>query len=114
MPEIPGATASEISGKRFGGPTRVNSKVVPVGTTSTQLMENNPRRVFWMAINRGVNNAAWDWDPTFTFANGGLLGAAGGYVSAEVDEDGESVAWEVRAIADQAPVNVRVFEIMRV
>lgn len=111
---IIGATAAEISQLRFGGPTRVQSTTVTATTTWTQLLNSNPKRVFWTIINRGVVNVAVDIDLSAAFANGILLGAAGGFASMDVAEDGESVGWSVFGASETATAVLRVLEVMRV
>jgi hypothetical protein len=109
-----GATAAEFAQRRFGGPTRLRSTTLSVGTTPTRLFQNNPRRVFWRAVNRSVNFGAIGFDQEFTAANGDLVGANGGSVSMDVNEDGEPVAWEVWTINDTAAGTWRLTEIERV
>lgn len=109
-----GATAAEMAQTRFGGPTRVQTTVVTLTTTVAQVLAANPRRVFWSMINRGVVNAAVDFDSAMTFANGLLMGAAGGFVQSDVEEDGESVAWPVFGACESSTCTVRIIEVVRV
>jgi len=113
-PSIAGSTAAEFSQALFGGPTRLRTAVVTVGTIPTRLFGNNPKRVFWRAVNRSVNFGAIGFDQEFTAANGDLVGANGGSVSMEVREDGEPVAWEVWGINDTAAGDWRITEVERV
>src|SRR5712692_9360944 len=60
-PEIslpPGATAAELAAVRFGGPTEIRPSQVTIGTGAARLVDNEPRRVFWIAINQGSSNGA--------------------------------------------------------
>ena len=111
---ISGATAAQMARRRYGGPTRTESRTVTLTTTPTQIIGNNPRRVFWSIINRGIVNSAVDIDLAMTFANGILMGAAGGFVQSDVNEDGESVAWPVFGACESATCVVRILETMRV
>lgn len=111
---ISGATAAEMAELRFGGPTRLESTVVTLSTTWGQILAANPRRVFWSILNRAVVNAAIDILPSSTFANGILLGAAGGFAQMEVEEDGEAVAWAVFGASESATAVCRILEVMRV
>lgn len=111
---IRGATAAEMSQQRFGGPTRVQSTVVTATTTWAQLLQGNPKRVFWTVINRAIVNAAIDIDAASTYANGIPLGAAGGFASMDVQEDGESVSWPVFGASESSTATLRVLEVMRV
>lgn len=111
---IVGATAAEMAQHRFGGPTRLDSRPITLTTTWQQIIGANPRRVFWSLINRGVVNGAVDIDPAATFANGIPIGAAGGFVQSDVEEDGESVAWAVFGACESGTAVCRLIEIMRV
>lgn len=111
---IAGATAAEFAQARFGGPTRVQSTTMTLTTAWVQVLPSNPRRVFWTVINRGVVNAAIDTELSSTFANGILLGAAGGYASMDVLEDGESVAWPLFGGTESGTAVLRLVEVMRV
>lgn len=111
---IAGATAAEQARRAYGGPTRVQSTTFTLTTTVQQVLGNNPRRVFWSVINRGVVNAAVDWDPGMTYANGILLGAAGGFAQADVREDGETTGWALFGASESGSAVLRVVEIMRV
>lgn len=111
---ITGATAAEMAQKRFGGPTRVVSTTFTLTTTWQQFIANNPKRVFLTVINRGVVNAAADIELSSTFANGIPLGAAGGFLTMDVEEDGESVGWSLYGACESGTCVVRVLEVMRV
>lgn len=114
QPGFEGSTAHEFSSRRFGGPVRPRSRVVSVATTPTQVLDNNPRRVYWLIVNRAVNNGAFDIAADVTAANGILLGAGGGFASMDVELDGETVGYEVWGIQDVAAGSWRVFEVFRV
>lgn len=109
-----GATAAEWSKKWFGGPTRITRSTVTVGTTVTPILGNNPKRVFWAANNRSINDGAIGGDNTLTFATGDLLPALGGRAISTVQEDGEAVAWSVFGIQNAAAGDWVITEISRV
>lgn len=111
---VAGATAAEMARRRFGGPTRVVSTSVTLTTAPSTVLAPNPRRVFWTVINRGVVSAAVDIDSGMTFANGILIGAAGGFVQSDVEEDGETVGWAVFGACESGTCVVRVLEVTRV
>jgi hypothetical protein len=111
---VAGATGAEMSRNRFGGPVRTESRTATLTTAVAPILGNNPRRVFWSIINRGVVNAAVDVDSAMTFADGILLGAAGGFAQMDVEEDGETVGWTVYGAAESATAVVRIVETMRV
>lgn len=111
---VTGATAAEMSGRRFGGPTRVNRSTVTLTTAVQTILNSNPRRVFWQVINRGVVNAGVDIDPSASFAQSILMGAAGGFVQSDVTEDGETVAWPVYGVCESGTCVVMIYEVVRV
>lgn len=107
-----GAAAYQFSKRRFGGPTTLRQRAVTVNTSLGELLPENPLRLAWLAVNRSVNNGAIGWDNETTFANGVLLGAAGGFASMDVETDGEAVAYRVNAINDGAAGTWRIVEIL--
>ncbi len=109
-----GATAAEFAAVRFGGPTEIKVFQVTVGTGTVRLVDNNPRRVFWIAINNGVNSGAISIRNDVTTGTGIPVQSNGGAVSMDVMEDGEAVAWEWFAITGAAGQNWTVFVIERV
>lgn len=109
-----GSTAAEVSQWKFGGPTAPRMTSVTVGTTSTRLFKNDPRRVAWVVMNRSVNNGALGFNSDLTFANGFLMGANGGEAEALVDVDGEATTYEVFGINDGAAGVWAVLEVLRV
>lgn len=86
--------------------------MVTVGTALGEIIPNNPDRVAWQAVNRSVNNGAIGFDRETTFANGILLGAAGGLASMTVEEDGEAVTQAIFGINDAAAGSWRVTEVL--
>lgn len=110
----PGAIAAVLGAKRFDGPTRAEFNTVLVGTTSTRIMDNNPRRVAWLAVNISVSQGFLNFDNLVSSSNGIILGAGGGSVSVEVNEDGETPSWEVFGVCVGAAGNWWVYEVVRV
>lgn len=109
--EFPGSVAYTVSADRFKGPTRLIERVVTVGVGPTEILQNNPRRVFWSLMNRSVNNGAIGFTTQVTFATGFYLTAGGGNVSMAVEEDGESVGYAVYGIQDVLAGNWYVIEV---
>lgn len=110
----PGATAAEFAENRFGGPTQFLETIVTVGVALVRLVPPNPRRVAWLAQNRGLTNVGFGFNREVAAATGFLLGAEGGVATANVETDGEGVTWEVFAISTVAGQSVRVLETIRV
>ena len=109
-----GATAAEYAQARFGGPTRLLERDVTIGTAAAELLQNNPRRVAWLAQNRGANDISTSNARDVTTGVGFLLAATGGAQSMEVDEDGEAVTYDRYAISGVAGNVVHVIEVIRV
>lgn len=110
----PGAIAAVLASRKFDGPTRAKFQTVSVGTTSTRVLDNNPRRVAWLIVNISVNQGFANFDNGVSSSNGIILGAAGGSVAVEVNEDGETVGWEVYGVCTGAAGNWWVYEVVRV
>jgi hypothetical protein len=98
----PGSRAAEFGARRFGMRTMVRARSVTVTTSPTEILTQNPNRIHWLIVNRAVNFGALWFDSEFTAAGGILIGANGGDVSMDVEEDGELVAWRIFAISDTA------------
>jgi hypothetical protein len=112
--EVPaGAIAAILGARRYDGPTRAKFNAVTVGTTTTRVLDNNPRRVAWMMVNISVNQGFANFDNSVSSSNGIILGAGGGSVSVEVDEDGETPAWEVFGVCTGAAGVWWVYEVVR-
>jgi len=109
-----GATAAEITARRFGGPTQIVETLVTVDTTAIKLIGNNPRRVAWTASNRGSSDCAVSFAQDVTTGNGFILAASGGTIESYVDEDGETVSAALYAVSGSAGQTVRIVETVRV
>lgn len=114
-PYLPaGATAAEFSIARFGGPVKINMTFPTIGVAVSRLLGNNPRRVFWLAMNCSAGDGRVWWNNTLTSAQGILVAGSSGAASMAVDEDGEIVAWEVFAVSGAAGATWALIEIERV
>ncbi len=107
--------AKQFVEKEFGFATRPveNPVTDTVATTPTLILQNNPDRIFWLAMCRNGNGGAIGFTRQVTVANGQKVAADGGGVSMDVREDGESVTYEVFAINGVAPGIWYVLEIER-
>lgn len=110
----PGATAAKFTQKKFDGNTRSTLRAVNVGTATTRVLDNNPRRVHCAMVNISVNQGFFLDSNAVTSSNGILLGAGGGSVTMSVEEDGESVAWEWFGLNVGAAGVWMVYEVFRV
>jgi len=101
--------------QKVGFPTRlvINPVTNTVETTATQILKNNPDRIFWLVVNLSGNNGFLGWDTLVSSTRGLFIAANGGFVSAMIEEDGELVIYEVWAINQNAPGPYLVVEVMR-
>jgi len=99
---LPGETAAVYAERIFGGRTQIVEARVTIGTTVTQLLAGNPKRIFWMAVNNAVNAGSLGFAPALTATTGIVMGPSGGFASMEVFVDGEGVSWAVYAIQSVA------------
>lgn len=110
--DFPGSTLWEVAKERFKRPTTIRERVVSVATSATEILNNNPRRVFWMVCNRHTANGAIGFSPQVSFDTGLLLAANGGVASMTAEEDGEAVGYAVYGILQFGPGNWWVLEVI--
>jgi len=108
--------APAVSRERFKGPTRlvINPVTDTVGTTPTEILRNNPDRVFWLIVNLSANNGYIGWDREVSSTKGIFVAANGGYTSAALEEDGELVIYPVFAINLNAAGTYMIVEVERI
>jgi hypothetical protein len=98
MAERPtGSTAADFAFARYGARTRPIETRVTVGTTVTQVLANNPRRISAIIENRSGDAGAIGLDREFTLATGKHIADDGG-VELEIEHEGEGVAYARYAI----------------
>jgi len=109
-PELP------PSAQKFGFKTKLNTNPVTstVGTTPTEILKNNPDRVFWLIVNLSGNDGYVGWDREVSSSKGLLVPSNGGYVSASAVEDGELVIYPVYAINLVAAGTWMIVEVVRI
>lgn len=100
----------------FPFPTRLvrNPVAGTVGTTATQVLRNNPKRVAWLIVNRSANLMDLEFNPENVGSNAIPLKPDGGFASADIREDGELVLREVWMSAGAALSRIGVFEVERI
>lgn len=100
----------------FPFPTRLleSDPAFTVGTVATQLLKNNPNRVFWYVENLGGFQARLASSRQVSLTYGRLVDSGGGWASAQAGEDGDVVGWEVYAIANGGSTGFYVLEIERI
>lgn len=110
---LQGGAAAYHARQLYGGPIRPVERTVSVTTAATRLVQGNPDRVGLIAVNRSINFGAIGFAPDVSAGTGIYIGAAGGTIESRVQEDGDSVTWELWAINDTAAGNWRVIEFIR-
>ena len=90
----------ELSRERFKGPTKpvVNPVTDTVQTSATQILKNNPDRLALLIVNLSANRGFVGFDRQVGPTRGVPVEASGGFVSMCLEEDGETVGYEIFAI----------------
>jgi hypothetical protein len=103
----------EITSKRFGFPVQPieNPVLSSIGVSQVTVFRNNPDRVFWLVSVLGAGNVYLAIRGEATTSRGVFVSGLGGFASMTVDEDGESVSYEVVGIASAAATAVYCLEI---
>lgn len=109
-----GSTAHDISAKKYGGPVRPVPSIVVMSTVQGRIVQNNPRRVALVFVNRSAFDITMDFVQPVVAGLGILCAANGGTVEMDVNDDGEIVAWELFGVSGGAGSNLYVLEVMRV
>jgi len=99
--------------KRLGFPTKpkINPVTNTVATSATEILRNNPNRIFWLVVNLSVNDGYIGWDNEVAATRGLPIAASGGFASCSVEEDGELVIYPVFAINLNAAGTYYIVEI---
>ena len=105
----------ELSRERFKGPTRpiVNPVTDTVATTPTRILKNNPDRVELLIVNLSANRGFIGFNPDVSATKGIPVEAQGGVVTMCIEEDGETVGYEIHAINEVAAGSWYILEIER-
>ncbi len=114
LPDAEGRSPLEaLSVTRYQGKTYQQERSVSVGTNRVTVLENNPNRLAWEMINNSLVDVRIATTPTVTATNGWLVAQAGGVISMSWYEDGESVGYEIYAIAPAAGGILWIREVLR-
>jgi len=102
--------------KKLGFKTRLNVNPVTatVATSATEILRNNPDRIFWLIVNLSPNDGYAGWDREVSSTKGLLVPSNGGYVSASAEEDGELVIYPVFAVNLVAQGTWMIVEVERI
>ncbi|SRR6266571_1994906 len=109
-----GATAHDISAKLFGAVVRPVPKTAQVTAAGVRILENSPRRVGWLIINRSAFDISVDYVQPIDSTAAILIAANGGTISSLVQEDGETTAWELFGLSPSGNAGIRVIEFITV
>ncbi len=91
----------------------VPKQVISVLTTSTKVLQNNPRRFQALIVNRGTGQVDLDWNPALVLGDGINLQSLG-TLDLIAFEDGELVGYDLYAISAAAGNSLAVYEVMQV
>ena len=87
-----------------------NRVVSSVGTSVIQVLRQDPSRVGFVIVNLSANVIFLTPIGTPSSSLGIRLGPSGGSVTTWWEEDGESIAWEWRGVADAAASAIYTLE----
>lgn len=107
-----GSTAYHVVRERTGRPSTFSERSVSTATGWQVILLNNPRRLFWLIINRGVDTVYIRFTPNVSYTSCIPLAPLGGTASMSVDEDGEAVTAEVSLYASTSSLPVYILEVI--
>lgn len=110
--KLPGVVAEYLS-KEFGGYFSYATMVASIGTSQSQLLNNDPERVFILVTNLSVNNVVISPAPVVTLTTGQFLSPNGGSTSSNLRDDFVFPSMPLQAIASGASSSVFVLTIRR-
>lgn len=112
---FPGGLAWMLSLKDLGSGLKiVESPAVTIATSPpTQILLNNPDRVFWLVMNLSPYYGVMAFNAQVTLTKGFIVSGLGGFATAVVTEDGETTTYPVWAVESQAGQTFYVLEIVR-
>jgi len=101
---------------KVGFPSRpvINPVTNTVDTTPTLILRNNPDRIFWLIVNLSANNGYVGWDTQVSSSRGLFIAGNGGFISANIEEDGELVIQEVYAVNLGASGTYMIVEVEKI
>jgi hypothetical protein len=102
--------ASYVSSLWGDGVILVPKQIIPVLTTPTRVLKNNPRRFEAMIVNRGTGQVDLDWNPSLILGDGIPLGSLATF-NLTAFEDGELVGYDLYAISSAAGNSLAVYEV---
>lgn len=89
---LPSGVAQDVTDRVFGG-TLIPVETNPtLGGGSEAILGGDPERASWLVINLSPSEVFLSWGNSVSATNGILLPANGGYVSTNVQDDGDLVS----------------------
>lgn len=113
-PTLKALTLSDLVEQQYGVKTDVKTSVVSVGTTPTQVLDNNPNRVGYILINLSTNAAFINFDTSVSTNNGIFLAQQGGSFSQNWKDDFNIVGYSMYGIVASGSNNIFVAEIFTI
>lgn len=111
MREYKGSTAYLVASQKLYVPSTLVERTVTVTDAITEIIHNNPRRLFWQICNRGSVPVYFGFSSNTTAGNGFVLDVNGATASMSIDEDGEGVGYSVYALTASGEATVRIMEV---
>jgi|TARA_B110000211_G_C14063417_1_gene546631 hypothetical protein len=105
--------AAEFMATKYLGQMSEDDTVVTVGTAATSLIGGDPDRLTLLIVNLSGNTAYIGINNDVSAANGIRLGATGGSVSFDANEDGMIPTREIFALGAGAGTNLYVLSMRR-
>jgi hypothetical protein len=108
---------SEYISKKFGCKTEAVAdplNVTSVGTTTTQILPNNPDRLFYILVNLGSYDLYVAWDRSVGSTHGVQVSKGGGNLVLTADDDAELVGYEAYAVSPSGATDIYILTIVGV
>ncbi|MFQ6006121.1 MAG: hypothetical protein ACE5OQ_11520 [Woeseia sp.] len=114
MPSRMFGAAAEFVEKKYGGPTAELVATESVGTTQSEILRNDPERVFVLIVNLSVNTVHIGYDAGVSSTNGIQLSSNGGTYQTDVEEDFTVPIRAHHAVAGAANSTLYVLTVRRI
>jgi len=107
-------TAQEVLDRRWGVRTRpiTNRLVSNLGTSVTKVIPNDPDRLAWLIVNLSANTVYLGLSRDVSSSKSILLQASGGSAGMVLDEDFNTVTYEVWGVASGASSAIYTIEVV--
>jgi len=107
-------TAQEVLDRRWGVRTRpiTNRLVSSLGTSVTRLIPNDPDRLAWLIVNLSGNTVYLALTRDVSSSKAILLQPSGGSAGMVIDEDFNTVTYEVWGLASAANSAIYTVEVV--